>query len=425
MIDRTKAPEVKPFGHLELPKENVEKLSNGLTFHWLSSGDQDVAKLNIIVEGGHDDVDNPCVATFAAELLREGTRQMDSEQIADTIDYNGAWLNSNASGHYSNIVLSSLASKVGDLADLSVDCMIEPTMPQHSFEIIKQKGVAQQKLNLSRVAFLAAADNKRLICGPNHREAKTPTIEQIESITRDELLEFHHGRLDARLMHAYLCGRLDDKLVDKVRRSLQRIPAAGLPSPIEIAPHVALAPQISKIEKADSLQSAVVLSIPSIMRSNPDYNALRMAVSALGGYFGSRLMMNIREDKGYTYGISAALVGQREGGYVQISAQCDNKYTDALIEEVRNELRGMAERPLSDDEFGRLYFHVSSDLASTLDSPFTMMDYYELQLTVGTPKNYFNDRMDTLRHLTPEQICELSKKYLSPDDLRISVAGKI
>lgn len=165
------------------------------------------------------------------------------------------------------------------------------------------------------------------------------------------------------------------------------------------------------------------MSIPAIPRTHPDYNALRMTVTALGGYFGSRLMTNIREDKGYTYGISAALLGAREGGYTMISAQCDDRYTEALIEETKSELRQMVDKPLSDDEFNRLKFNVASDLASTLDSPMTMMDYYILKRSVGIPDNYFEARQATLATIDPDTIREMSRRYLDPDQLRISIAS--
>ena len=136
-------------------------------------------------------------------------------------------------------------------------------------------------------------------------------------------------------------------------------------------------------------------------------------------------MMNIREDKGYTYSISSALLGAREGGYITISAQCDNRYTKELIDETRAELRHMADRPLTADELTRLKFNVASDLASTLDTPMTMMDYYELRHTVGIPDDYFYARQQALSALTPAKVCETARRYLDPDALRISVAGDL
>lgn len=425
MLDRTTPPEVKPFGRLIIPDEDTVTLSNGLTLHTLSGGDQDVMRLNIIADGGTAECKNQCEATFAAELLREGNAKMSSEEIADLVDYNGAWFNSSASGHYSTLQISGLTSKLSVLAPVAVECLVNPTFPRSAFEIIRSKGVARQRLNLSRVSFIANADNRRLIAGEHHPDSRVPSPEEIEGIEIDSLIDFHKRIVNAAHIHAYLCGRFSQADVDELCRHLERIPGSEAQSPVKIISYSPFAPCISEIDKPGSLQSAVVLSLPAIPRNHPEYNPLRMTVTALGGYFGSRLMMNIREDKGYTYGISSALMGARDGSCITISAQCDNRYTLALIDEVKAELRRMVSDPLSAEELSRLKFNLASDLASTLDSPMAMMDYYELKRTVGIPDDYFYARQQTLATITPETVCEMAEKYLCPELLRISVAGDL
>lgn len=425
MPDRSKAPIVRPFGRLTLPDEEVTALSNGLTLHTLIGGDQDVARMTLIAEGGPSDAANPCIATFAAELLREGSASFSGERIADLMDFNGAWLNCNSSGHYTSLQVASLTSRLPIVLPAALDCMSHPTFPEIAFETILRKAAAKQRLNLSRVSFLANVDNKRLICGSRHPESRLTTAEEIEAIGRDEIESFHNNIFDARLIHAYLSGRMDRQTVDTVVKMLEDIPDRRKGSPITIIPYTAENPVISTVDSPGSLQSAVVMSLPAIARSHPDYNDLRMTVTALGGYFGSRLMLNIREDKGYTYGISASLLGSREGSYITIGAQCDNRHAMDLIEEVKAETARMADHPLDDDELSRLKFNLSSDLASTLDSPFTVMDYYESHRLVGTPDGYFESQFNSLSRLDAERICEIARRYLDATAFRISVAGDL
>lgn len=425
MLDRTKAPEIRPFGRLSIPDEHTETLSNGLVLHTLFGGDQDVARLNIIADGGTYDCARQCTASFAAELLREGNSKSDSETIADIVDYNGAWFNSFASSHHTSMQLSALSSKLVTLAPTMIDCLTAPTFPAEAFEIIRGKGAAKQRLNLSRVSFLSAADNRRMSAGASHPESRIPTPDEIEAISRDCLIDFHRQILNSRHIHAYLCGRVSNQDLSQLCRLLEQIDGRDCISPVNIVPYAPEAPGISRIDRPGSLQCAVTMSIPAIPRYHPDYNLLRMTVTALGGYFGSRLMMNIREDKGYTYGISAALLGAREGGCTVISAQCDNSHAGALIDETRAELVRMAEVLLDDDELRRLKFNVASDLASTLDTPMTMMDYYELRRTVGVPDDYFYARQKALAEISPEIVCEMARRYLNPEALRISVAGDL
>lgn len=425
MLDRTTPPVVRPFGRLSLPNETSITLDNGLTLHTLSGGNQDVMRLNIIAEGGTSECRNQCEASFAAELLREGNSMFDSEQIADLVDYNGAWFNSSASSHFTTLQISGLTSKLDVLTPVIVDSFVNPSFPKNTFEIIRSKGAARQRLNLSRVSFIANADNRRLIAGTHHPESHVPSPEEIENIKIESLFDFHKKIVNARHTHAYLCGCFSHNIVDHLCRQLEKIPTSDLPSPLNIVQYKSLAPCTSEIDKPGSLQSAVAMSLPAVPRNHPDYNALRMTVTALGGYFGSRLMMNIREDKGYTYGISSALMGARDGSCITISAQCDNRYTRALIEEVKTELLRMVSEPLSADELSRLKFNLASDLASTLDSPMTIMDYYELRRTIGTPDDYFEARQKTLATISPEIVCEMASRYLRPDLLRISIAGDL
>ncbi len=424
MLDRSKSPDIKPFGHMKLPECRTEVLDNGLTLHTLSGGDQDIARLSLILEGGSDDCPNPCMAEFAAEMLREGSALHTGEQLADILDYNGAWLTASASGHHTAVRLSALTSKLAGLLPDFVACLTSPTFGHLPLDVIRRKGVARQRLNLSRVGFLASADNRRLICGPEHPESVIVAPDDMEKMTVDSVRDFHYSRVDAGRIHAFLAGKLSDSLIGDVRHALAAIEHRDVESPIKIVPYAPMSPQTSTIGRPESLQSAVVMSIPSIGRHHPDYNGLRMAVTALGGYFGSRLMTNIRENKGYTYGISAALFGSLDGSFVSISAQCDNRYTDALVAEVRNELDEMVSHPLSDAELERLRFNVASDLASTLDSPLAVMDYHELQLTIGIPDGYFDARQRLLSTIDAASICRLSQKYLNPAELRISIVGK-
>lgn len=423
MLDRTKAPATTPFGQLVLPPETVITLDNGLTVHLLSGGNEDVARMSLVAEGGTSDIANPCVASFAAELLREGTVRHTSDAIADTVDFNGAWLNSSASSHFTNIQLSGLSSTLDTLAPLVAECFAEPSFPERSFEVIKSKGIARQQLNLSRVSFLASAATRRMMAGDAHPDATVPMPDDIAAISRDSIIGFHRSIINAAHTHAYICGMIPATTVDRMLAILSALPAYPTPSPMNVVPYAPQSPCTERIDKRGSLQAAVSLSLPVIGREHPDYNALRMTVTALGGYFGSRLMTNIREDKGYTYGISASLLGSREGSYVTIAAQCDNAFVSALIDETRRELAAMADCPLTDDEMTRLKYNVGTDLASVLDTPMSIMDYYELQRTVGVPADYFEARQRTLQHLTPDTVCEMARRYLQPDNLRIAVAG--
>ena len=134
-------------------------------------------------------------------------------------------------------------------------------------------------------------------------------------------------------------------------------------------------------------------------------------------------MANIREDKGYTYGISAMLMGHWEGGVMTISTQCDNSYTNAVIEEVKNEIENLKLDNFNDDELLRLKRYAMTQIAGILDSPFSIMDYYENVRHVLTPIDYFEASQHSIKNLTSQRIASLAQQFLNTEELRISIAG--
>ena len=135
-------------------------------------------------------------------------------------------------------------------------------------------------------------------------------------------------------------------------------------------------------------------------------------------------MSNIREDKGYTYGISATLLGYLDGSYTQIACECDHRYVEPLIEETLRELSGMTTRTVDDEELMRVRQSVTSSLLSIIDTPFTNLGYYTNMELVGTPKDYFYQLLEASRTIDAETISHMASKYLNPENARIVIAGK-
>ena len=136
-------------------------------------------------------------------------------------------------------------------------------------------------------------------------------------------------------------------------------------------------------------------------------------------------MTNIREDKGYTYGISAALMGYREGACVHISTQCDNKYVYPLIDEIKKEIELLQSGGVSDEELARLQNYIMTSLVATLDSPFSIMEYYETLRAIGVGPDYFESQLQSVKNITSERIAQMATRYLDIESMYISIAGNI
>ena len=171
------------------------------------------------------------------------------------------------------------------------------------------------------------------------------------------------------------------------------------------------------------MQSAIKIGIPTILRTHPDYIPLRILITALGGYFGSRLMQNIREDKGYTYSISALLIGMRNNSCITISSQCATAYTQKVIEEIIKEIHKLQTEPISTDELERVKAYMRGDLAKTTDTPFTLSDYYCAAITNNIPEDYFIKQSMAIDNITPATLQDMAIKYLATNQMLTIVAG--
>lgn len=425
MLDRTTQPAIHNIGTLHLAEARALTLDNGIKMTVLDSGRQELNRLSVITDGGLLEAPSPAVARLAADTMLEGCETMTGSQIADSLDYDGAWCKASSHIHHHSMMVYSLNHRFDHVLDVITRVISAPSFPAHETAAIADKHAAQAAVNREKVTYWASLGIKRLINGPDYPLAREITPEQIISITGDDLSRWYDTAFNPRSINVFLAGRITPAMEDAVNNTIGRFTAKGQ----------GIKPVCSKFMSADdhtplvidrpqSLQSAVTVGIPSIPRSHPDYIPLRLAVIALGGYFGSRLMLNIREEKGLTYGISSMLAGSASGSTIEIDTECDNRYVSQVITEINNEMNRLADpSTFTPDEIDRLKRHVESTLASTLDSPFTMMDCYENVLLSSTPADYFDQQQRHLRELTAETIATMAARYIIPAKAFTVIAG--
>lgn len=423
VLDRTIVPEIRDFEHLDIPQCRKLTLDNGINLNVLDHGEFDVNRLTMSWVGGANDVDSFTSLILATDLMREGSELHSGAEIAEILDYSGAWLRNNFHSHHTTLSLYSLNSKFNDILPIVIESIVSPVFPLHEFEINKEKISRRKEINLSKVAYLSNRSNHKLIYGEAHPCSFDESPDDIRDISYDDVKNIHRKVFTPNGCELFLTGRISPKVEDQINNQFGRLMLADETISHRIIPIQPSSQKEDIITVSESLQSAITMSIPTISRSNPDYNDLRYTVMALGGYFGSRLMTNIREDKGYTYGISSALLGNWEGGVITISTQCDNNYSMAVIDEIKKEVSNLKKNDFCTDELNRLKRFAMTQIAGILDSPFTIMDYYENQRHVLTSVDYYNQMQQSINLLTSQRISELADKYLDINEFRISIAG--
>ncbi len=423
MTDRTKAPATVPAGLYCLPGTEVRVLDNGVRLHVYRGGDQPISTLRIIFDGGYTELGSKPLQSLYSSQITEGSVRRPASEVAGILDFNGARYGISDGPHHTGFAISMLDKKAPDIISLIDELYSAPLFGERELAAARLSLAAQLKFARSRVQTAAREALASLIFGENHPQAQITVEEQITAIDSHALHSAHRKLCNACGCHAFLSGMVTQQTEVAVTGFLQTLRTDRGAMHIQSTPYVAQAPQTVSIERPDAIQSAIVAALPAVPRTHPDYLPLRLTVMALGGYFGSRLMTNIRENKGLTYGISAALCGTADGAYVAIDAQCDNSFVNSVIDGIREEMLALRSNPPRGEELERLRLHASTDALETLDSPDSIMAFHATMHTVGIPDGYFDAQQRAVAALDSDTIARMASLYLSPDSLRIAIAG--
>lgn len=424
MMDRSKAPEVHEFGKLTYNDPQSIRLDNGTYLHIESSGEAEVCRLTVALPGGEAEAPKAGLANCAAQLLQEGTVCNSGEEIAQKLEFNGAWLLTAVSTHYTLVTLCCINDKFLEILPVIYDIINNPVFPESSFRQVIEKTASRFEIEREKVSVLADETLRKLAYGDDNPLSRAQNPEVIRELTRKEISDFHFSRLNSEDTHIFFSGLLNEGMINAVVKMFSRPCTDG---------HYNFTPLIfnenrrvrqEHVEKINSKQSAVKMMIPTIGRDNSDFVALRLTVTALGGYFGSRLMLNIREDKGLTYGISSALLGYKDKGFIMISTQTDSRSVDEVIRLIKVELERMKDASsYTRDELKRLSGMSLLSLANVLETPFSRMEFYQTRFLADTPPDYFERQEMTARMVMGELLAAQATKYFDLSRLIIVTAG--
>lgn len=424
-IDRSVPPEIKPLDTLTLPQGHTSVTPEGVALHYFEGGVEDLTAVSLVWKGGNAETGISDKMQLALSMMREGHDGMSSEEVADALDFNGASYASQASDHTSQLSIVSLESCLPKVMDIVAGSVTTPSMPSNVLEAMKSRQANNLKVELSKVSVQADRLAAEMMAGAGNPLCRYASPDEILSWTRDELLNLAESTcrtVDG--LEIFAAGKISAEVDRCLRGFVGRLAELSDASGRKVidTPFCPCPPGRREVKVPGTLQSAISVIIPAIPRTHPDYTDLRMAVMALGGYFGSRLMANIREEKGYTYGISGGLIGVQDGSYINIRSQQDVKYTEAVIEEIVKEIEILANSPMDADELERVRSFAMTQLATNLDTPFDIAHYRMLETSSGMPHDYFNRMQQSIIGITPEKIAEITARYILPSMMRTAIA---
>lgn len=425
-LNRTLQPPVLSVDKIDITRPVETTLPNGVPLYIINSGSQEVVRIDILFKGGVWHQSAKLQALFTNRMLREGTRKYTSAQIAEKLDYYGAWLELSSSLEHAYITLFSLNKYLAQTLEIVESLIKEPVFPEKELHTVIENNLQQFLINSAKVDFIAHRSLLSSLFGDSYPPGKLAHEEDYRNINRDMLNDFYRQVYHSGNCSIFLSGKVTESCVKLVENSLgkEQFGKASTPLITTGYPIVTTASKRVFTENKDAMQSAVKLGALTIDRFHPDHLKLRVLITLLGGYFGSRLMSNIREDKGFTYGISAGMFFYPGTGIIVIGTETTNEFVEPLIGEVYREIELLQNEKVTKEELMLVKNYMLGEMTRSYESAFSLADAWMFIHTSQLPESYFDDCLRAIKETTSDDILRLSCTYLNRQLFKEIVAGK-
>ena len=424
IIDRKKAPAVKLVEFLKSIEPRYIQLGNGLPVYMIDAGIQEVLRIELVFKAGNFYQKQKQVAKATNILLANGTGSHNAEEISEHFDFYGAYLETNSTKDNAYVGLFTLNKHLENTLPMLAEIIMDPVFPEHELDIYRSTRRQHLSVNLQKVKYLARVHFQEQVFGDEHPYGMRLQTHHLDQLQGESLVEHHRNHYRAEECMMVVSGKIPagfDRMLEKYFGHFKSN-GGQVPNGI-VAPILPSNEMKHLVEKKDSLQAAIRIGKPTINRLHPDYPALYIVNTILGGYFGSRLMLNIREDKGYTYGIGSALVSLQQSGLFLITSEVGSDVLNAATEEIFKEIRKLREKKVGASELALVKNYLMGSLMRSMDGPFAIGERLKSALEFGQTLEYYKDYATAIQKITPDRIRELANQYLQEDTLYQTVAG--
>lgn len=426
MIDRSKAPAFKTIDRIDVLKTSHQKLSNGIDVYYLSAGSQEITRIEFIFKAGMYYQPATLIASATNNLLESGTKSYTANEISEGIDFYGSFLELHVEQDYAIVTLFSLNKYLNESLKFIEEIIKYPTFPEDEFKIHITNKRQKHAINSQKVAILAKRKFTELLFGGAHPYGKEVLDSDFDRISRAELSDFFKKCYNHKNCSIIAAGNLPEKFMDTLNLHFGETEWGGNVLPVVPTQTTqTTTKQKHLVTKDDAIQSAVRIGRILFNKTHPDYFKFQVLNTVLGGYFGSRLMANIREDKGYTYGIGSGLNNLVHSGYFFIATEVGADVTQATLTEVYKELKRLREDLIDESELETVRNYILGNFLRSVDGPFALADKFKAIWEFGLDYSFFDNYFNAVKTVTPKELRDLANKYLQEKDLIECVAGKM
>jgi zinc protease len=417
MLDRKQAPPIVDAVDFSLSLKPYTKfvLKNGVEVYTVDAGAEEVMQLEWVFFAGNWQEEQNLVAATTNFLLRNGTSIKTAFQINEHFEYYGSYMNRACYNETATLTLHTLTKHIGALLPVVKELITDSVLPEEELAIYKQNMKQRLKVSLKKSDFVASRLIDAYLFGEEHPYGKYSRAEDFDAVNREQLVEFYKKYYQQGKLIIFAAGKLPNDLESQLNNHFGDLPNQQNDVPARI-----IQPAEEKkhrlINDKDGVQGSVRIARPFPNRHHPDFLKAQMLNALFGGFFGSRLMSNIREDKGYTYGIHSYLQNHVHESAWMISTEAGKDVCDATIAEVYKEMKDLRDELVDDEELLLVRNYMIGGILGDLDGPFHIISRWKNIILNNLGEQYFYDSVETIKTVSAKEIQELANKYLNPEE---------
>ncbi|WP_299820081.1 pitrilysin family protein [uncultured Pontibacter sp.] len=427
MLDRTKAPDIHEIDAVTLQFAEITHLDNGARLHSIISETQPVIRLDFVFKAGKWYEQENGQSDLTAKMLLEGTIKLTAKQIAEKVAFYGASLDVNHGYDRTEITLYCLSKYVNELLPIVLEVIENPVFPESEFKLLKQRSQQNLKVQRQKNSYLATHAFTRQIYGNNHPYIFGYDEQDLDRIEQEQVRYFYLRHFVTTELEVFACGAIDKNIHHHLSSSIGKLKLKHRDAATdqdEKGIPVQSAAQTKLVEMPESIQSSIRIGKQFPLMNSADYHRLLVMNELFGGYFGSRLMKNIREDKGYTYGIYSAISPKEHDTLFFIGTDVKSSVTEDTINEIKKEIAILQNEEVPTAELETVKNYMLGKFLNDIATIFEQCDRYKRIVLNDLPQDHYNNYIATIRNVTATEIRNLAQHYLQEHELHVAVAGR-
>jgi predicted Zn-dependent peptidase len=418
-MNRAKAPLIKDAVEFNLQLKPCEHflLDNGVPVYTIDAGAQEVLQVELIFYAGNWFEQQKSVASATNYLLKNGTGKKTAFQLNEEFEYYGAYCNRSCYNETAVVSLSTLSKYLPELLPVIKEMITDAVFSNEELDIYKQNTKQRLSVSLQKSDFVATRLSDAYLYGEDHPYGRYTNPEDIDALNSSMLKEFFKQYyLNGRCV-IFVSGKLPVDLQEQLNKNFGALSLKAFNRQLSAIDQVPAAEKKYRIQNdPNGVQGAIRIARPFPNRHHPDFMKVIVLNTLFGGFFGSRLMSNIREDKGYTYGIHSYVQNHIHESAWMISTEAGKDVCEATIKEVYKEMEGLREIVVDQEELMLVRNYLIGTILGDLDGPFQIMNRWKNLILNNLTDDYFYRSIETIKTISAEELRELAKKYLVPED---------